>query len=386
MTNTKPQPENHNQAMFAMVAWLYCCVIVALFIAVCVKLVDFYADARMESLQNGIKLKQFENQLLELGNKAAASPQLLEADESILPRKIEDILKDNLPAGLQATPAAPAPAPTPQATLLPANTSAKKASTGNAAVDDLVLQARSAQISGDLRLAMSKLVSAEKIAPKEAVVLFYLAEVYEALLNTAKAREYYTKVFQLRDAAGEFYPKAAHRLENGFQQAGEMVGELAFGNIREYRDPETQTGQRVVLTIPVLLKPGSSVRAEDIFIPIQFYDKVNGKRVEPTRAEAPKIRWTSEPVDWADGEETLEIRYFLPPLNAREILAFGDLSYYGYTAKLFYKNAPMDCAASPKALLLHNLKEQQAEQPIGEDGLLPPLEAEKMSDNMLPPL
>jgi len=140
------------------------------------------------------------------------------------------------------------------------------------------------------------------------------------------------------------------------------------------------------LTIPVLLKPGSSVRAEDIFIPIQFYDKVNGKRVEPTRAEAPKIRWTSEPVDWADGEETLEIRYFLPPLNAQEILAFGDLSYYGYTAKLFYKNTPMDCAANPKALLLQQSKEPGVEMQVGEDGLLPPLEAEKMSENPLPPL
>lgn len=84
------------------------------------------------------------------------------------------------------------------------------------------------------------------------------------------------------------------------------------------------------------------------------FDKVNGKKVEKTHAPEPSSRCVTEPADWADGEEIMEITYYMPPLTEEETIAYGSLKYYGYTAKLYYKGEPMDCHASPPVLFYWN--------------------------------
>ncbi len=85
--------------------------------------------------------------------------------------------------------------------------------------------------------------------------------------------------------------------------------------------------------------------------------------------------WVTEPVDWADGEEIMEMTYYMPPLTEEETIAFGSLKYYGYTAKLYYKGEPMDCQASPPVLFLLEQMKQSAPSGMPElydGGLLPP--------------
>ncbi len=253
-------------------------------------------------------------------------------------------------------------------------------------VAQLVKAARYAQIEGDMRLAVLKLEQALRLEPENPVVLYYYGLTYEWLRNADKSREFFLKVYMQREKAGRYFKRAATHLQTGFASPADMRGDMAFGPILEYRDPECPAGERVKLTVPVLMKDGLNVRPEDLHIRIQFFDKVNDKKVEMTRAPQPAIRWTTEPVDWADGEEIMEVTYYMPPLTEEEMIAFGSLKYYGYTAKLYYKGEPMDCHATPPVLFLLEQMKRNAPSGLpeyyeGDDGLLPPVEAVPASDD-----
>ena len=63
--------------------------------------------------------------------------------------------------------------------------------------------------------------------------------------------------------------------------------------------------------------------------------------------------WENETQDWSDNEENIIISYNLPPLTKEEKDAYGEMTYYGFTAKFFYKGEPIDCLSNPSALILH---------------------------------
>lgn len=258
-------------------------------------------------------------------------------------------------------------------------------------VADLVKSARYAQIEGDLKVAVLKLEQALRLEPENPVVLYYYGLTYEWLRNADKSREFFLKVYTQREKAGKYFARAAKHLQSGFSSAADMRGDISFGTILEYRDPECPAGERIKLTVPIFMKDGLNVRPEDLRILIQFFDKVNGKKVELTRAPEPSYQWVTDPVDWADGEEIMEVTYYMPPLTEEETIAFGSLKYYGYTAKLYYKGEPMDCQASPPVLFLLEQMKQNAPSGMPEiydGGLLPPVDAAPVSDSydsLLPP-
>lgn len=258
-------------------------------------------------------------------------------------------------------------------------------------VAKLLKEVRSAQIDGDLKIAILKLEQALTLEPENPVVLYYYGLTYQSLRNAEKSREYFLRVYAMREKAGKYATRAAKHLQTGFSGAADVRGDMAFGMIQETRDNECVDGERVKLTVPIFMKDGLNVRPEDIRIQIQFFDKVNDKKVELTRAPEPTISWLTDPIDWSDGEEIMEVTYYMPPLSDEEIIAFGSLKYYGYTAKLYYKGEPMDCRAKPLVLFLleqMNHKANPALQDIYNTDLLPPIEAEPVSDSydeLLPP-
>lgn len=314
------------------------------------------------------------------------------------PRSVEEMLRDAdladpaddpapaaaaaaVPEGRNASALAPQPAENPDEAMPPMTEE----------VAQLVKAARYAQIDGDLKVAVVKLEQAMRLEPDNPVVLYYYGLTYEWLRNADKSREFFLKVYTQREKAGKYFARAARHLQAGFSSAADLRGDMSFGTILEYRDPECPAGERVKLIVPILMKDGLNVRPEDLRVIVQFFDKVNGKKVEKTHAPEPSSRCVTEPADWADGEEIMEVTYYMPPLTEEETIAYGSLKYYGYTAKLYYKGEPMDCHASPPVLFL--LEQMNQSSPSGmpeiyDGGLLPPVEASPVSDSydsLLPP-
>ena len=74
--------------------------------------------------------------------------------------------------------------------------------------------------------------------------------------------------------------------------------------------------------------------------------------------------------------------------------AYGDLRYYGFTAKLYYKGEPLDCISSPSSLILQeqrlNSRSQRHQIPtnslLPDDGLVPAYEEATPASDFLPDL
>ncbi len=262
-------------------------------------------------------------------------------------------------------------------------------------VDRLIRQGVSAMTAGDMRQCILSLEEGSLLAPDHPALLYYYGMAYDKLLNPKKAREYFTRVFQMRDRAGSYFKRAAHRLTYGFDQPGAMRGKLSFGPHQVKHSYSPDTGEQVDMLLPVLLAPGEEVRPDDIYITIQFFDLVSGRRIEFSRMATPQLTWQNEKPDWSHWEENLVAHYSVPPLTQEQLDAYGDLRYYGFTAKLYYKGEPLDCISSPAALilqeqLLNNRRRRQQYAPgnslLPDDGLVPAYEEAMPVSDFLPEL
>lgn len=238
-------------------------------------------------------------------------------------------------------------------------------------LDVLIRKAVTAMTAGDMRLCVLSLEEARTIAPEHPALLYYYGLAYDKLLNPEKARVFYTRVFQMRDAAGIYFKRASRRLTYGFEQPSAMRGKLSFGphHVNHTYDPEQ--GESVDILLPVLLAPGEEVRPDDIYITIQFFDLVNGRKIEFSRLATPKLSWENEKPDWSEWEENLLVTYAVPALTQEELDAYGDLKYYGFTAKLYYKGEPLDCISSPSALILQEQRLNSRRRAAAHSSLLP---------------
>lgn len=125
--------------------------------------------------------------------------------------------------------------------------------------------------------------------------------------------------------------------------------------------------------IPVLLSPGEEINnLADVYIRVQFYVLVNGRKIEFSPIK-PTIVWQNDTPTWSENEEDLVITYNLPILTQDEMDAYGDLRYYGFTAMLYYNSEPMDCISSPSALILHQqrLESRNMRRTPSRSSLLP---------------
>lgn len=240
-------------------------------------------------------------------------------------------------------------------------------------LDRLIRDGIKALTAGDMKRCILHLEEASLISPDHPAMLYYYGMAYDKLLNPNKAREYYTRVFRLRDRAGKYFARASRRLTYGFEQPNAMRGKLSFGphQVNHTYDPES--GEKVEILLPVLLAPGEEIRPDDIIIAIQFFDLVNGRKIVFSRLGSVERQWNNETPDWSNWEESLHIRYTVPPLTQEELDAYGDLKYYGFTAKLYYKGEPLDCISTPSALILHEqrLNSRQINTQTFDSGLLP---------------
>ncbi len=244
-------------------------------------------------------------------------------------------------------------APAPDATAPPAEQQAIILSEEDAAeLDRLIRQGVAAMTAGDMRRCVLSFEQARCLAPEHPALLYYYGLAYDKLLNPNRAREYYMKLFHMRDRAGIYFERASRRLTYGLEQPSAMRGKLSFGPHQVRHRYDEHEGEQVSILLPVLLAPGEEVRPDDLYVTFQAFDLVNGRKIEFARLAKPQMAWENPSPTWAGWEENLRIEYAVPPLTQEELEAYGDLKYYGFTAKLYYKGEPLDCISSPSALIL----------------------------------
>ncbi len=256
----------------------------------------------------------------------------------------------------------------------------EQSSGGRGKVDDLIRHGVAAMIAGDMKRCVLDLEQARAIEPEHPAMLYYYGMAYDKLLNPQKAREYYRKLFGMREQAGKYFALASRRLTYGIEQPDALRGKLAFGPRRSQHAFDTEQGESVNLMLPVMLAPGEHIRPDDIYITIQFFELVNGRKIDFAR-NSPKLSWANEKPAWKDWEEDLLVSYNVPINEGADTDAAADVKYYGYTAKLYYQGEPLDCISEPAALILHeqrlNSRRRSTTAPGGllpDDGLIPTLE------------
>jgi hypothetical protein len=285
------------------------------------------------------------------------------------------------------------PGPTPAAEPAADEITGKLSPEDREELDKLIRQGVAAMTAGDMRQCVLSLEEASLLCAEHPALLYYYGMAYDKLLNPKKAREYYTKVFQMRDKAGNYFKRAAHRLTYGFDQPAAMRGKLSFGPHQLKHTYSPDSGEQVDLLLPVMLAPGEDVRLEDLYIHVQFFDLVNGRRIGFSRGKV-NWNWQNEKPDWAEWEENLVFSYSVPPLTQEEMDVYGDVRYYGFTAKLYYKGEPLDCLSTPSSLILHEqrLKSRSQQQHVPtnsllpDDGLVPEYEEALPASDFLPEL
>ena len=119
------------------------------------------------------------------------------------------------------------------------------------------------------------------------------------------------------------------------------------------------------LTIPIRSVANADFDPSQLEIKVHHYDLVDKKKIEavpPSRADNIKDRWLHEPVDWANDEEIAESSYTLPPSAVAEEHLFGERTYFGYVAELYYKNELIDQQAYPRRLHAIHAEQQNKQE------------------------
>ncbi len=256
-------------------------------------------------------------------------------------------------------------------------------------VAELLQTVAQLRAGGETEGLMELLKAAEGMDQNHPAVLKEFALTYEQMGLTEKAREYWERIVGLGEAvSGMFYGLAQQRLERlgagapsavfparpaailtepnvvGGMPLGagnemttakvtsEAGAALGVGGCKVVRDLAVAKGDKRTLRIPIVRVGASPIEPEAVNVDVFFYDRVNGTKVEPTRADPPVSSWAASPVDWAgEGMELLDVTYFLPPMSAQEQLDHGRRDFHGYLVKLYYQDRLQAVVAEPRELL-----------------------------------
>lgn len=251
----------------------------------------------------------------------------------------------------------------------------------------MVNEAREAIVAGDMGRAIVKLEEALEQSPDDPNVHYELGRVHEQMGVYDTAAAHYEKVFQMGVAgAGTLYGLAAAKLRDGFEKPDAMLGKLSLGRVRIFNDPNHESGQRVILTIPVQKAPADEVDVSEIEVSVNFFNRTTKGEIVPRENEPWTEQWVTMPFDWAGGEESLRITYTVPPQDHQTEHLFGARSYYGQVVSLMYKGEVLDVQAWPR-----DLAARISKQPAAAPGEMPPPEfldalPPDLGPGVLPPL
>jgi hypothetical protein len=243
---------------------------------------------------------------------------------------------------VQRVPEPPAAVPTPMSVPRIADSRSER----------MVNEAREARIAGDMGKAIVKLEEALEKSPEDPSVHYELGLVHEQMGVFDTAAIHYEKVFQMGvSEAGALYGLAAAKLRDGFAQPDAMLGKLALGRVRIFKNPNHPDGEQVILTIPVEKAPADEIDIAEIAVSVSFFNRTTqGEIIQLEDKSWVTERWMSLPFDWAGGEESLRMTYRIPRQDEKSEQLFGGRSYHGQVVSLMYKGEVMDVQAWPRDL------------------------------------
>ena len=237
----------------------------------------------------------------------------------------------------------------------------------------MIREARQARVAGDMGLAIVKLDEALSLSPEDPNVHYELGLVHEQMGVFDTAIAHYEKVFQMGvSGAGALYELAAAKLRDGFEQPDAMLGKLSLGRVRIFNDPSPESGQRVVLSIPVQKAPSTEIDVGEIVVSVVFFNRSSKGEISQLEDKSwVSEKWVSLPFDWTDGEETLRMTYVIPPQDSQNEQLFGERRYYGQVVSLLYKSEVLDIQAWPRDLAAKIPKPpaNHLQQPDSQDSL-----------------
>jgi hypothetical protein len=233
---------------------------------------------------------------------------------------------------------------------------------------ELMQQGRALRGRGDTNTALIRFREAGALEPGNAETIAEIAMTYERMGLGDKAAEQWKRIFDMGEGAGSFFIAAESRLRMSQVQAvaaAQLAGTapldnapvsslradavLGLGDIS--RDDRSDASALVKFALRISLKArrDAKVDVKDVDIHVLFYDQVEKKTVVQTGAEV-TYRFTSAPIDWANGDaETLEVQY-LQPLPLAKGPKTEERSYYGYLVRVYYKDELQDTRAEPETL------------------------------------
>jgi len=194
-------------------------------------------------------------------------------------------------------------------------------------VEKLLGRARDSYILGDMMAAVTYLDQAKVEDPGEAAVVDMEAQIAEGM-----------------GAYG-----AAVKIEKGVGDRLEDGAFMLLGTVNILRD---KSGRRSKVVVPIRAREGEFIVGNQVEISVQFYDLVNGDKIEPAANNADIASvFQNKNVSWTErNEETLEVSYAIPEVDDRMEEIFGKRKYYGQVIELYYKGKIQDVIAHPRSL------------------------------------
>ena len=231
---------------------------------------------------------------------------------------------------------------------------------------EMLQQGRSLRERGDMSNALLRFREAYAADPRNPEAIAEVAVTLDKMGLPDKAAENWKRVFDMGESAGVYFAAAEAKMREavmasrvGTQQPAESTNvqsgsgtapSATFGlgtiETEELNDPKS--ARHLMLRVPIQLRLKTKISNRDLVVQVIFYELLDDK---PVRINANvSNKWSSAPVDWREDEtEVLEVEYNQPLPDGRDPKR-ENRKYYGFIARVYYKDELQATRAEPALL------------------------------------
>ena len=240
-------------------------------------------------------------------------------------------------------------------------------------LEELIQICRSLREEGKTLQSLKKLREAKLSYPDASKLLWELHLTYEVMSLHQKSEDELKKIISLgKEVAKDHWEIAKLKLtEQPVVSNSKKEQNFVFGTILESAPDIQSTGETVLVDIEIKSQLKTKPDAKDITLIIDFYDLVDDSKIQTTLSDQPEATWKTAPIDWSPGNsEIVQWKYRLPIFPTNEEETTNSRHYYGFIARLYYKDIVQDIYASPRTLLE---PKQSLNRSFIDNSLFPPL-------------